>query len=193
MKSFFKVLFAVAMLFAVTLSANAQFSNKREPDRFHMGIRGGVSLNSLSDEVDELVFPYGGIGLDFQIAPIPLFLESGVYYMNKGFSYELSHGSEEEYDHYINMPLLLSYHINLAPNLFLQPFAGGVAGYLTESEAFEAAIRAGVGLNFGRLYVNVGYDFGLVTHEYYEYRYYNFDCKNNTFFATIGFNWAGSR
>lgn len=193
MKKSFKVMLAVAMLFSATLSANAQFSkkeNNRVPDRFHMGIRGGVTFNSYSEGEDGLTFPYGGFNMDFQIAPIPLFLETGMYYMNKGFTYEY-YGyrySEEESidDHYINMPILVSYHINLAPNLFLQPFVGGVGGYLTESESFEAAVRAGVGINFGRLYMNVGYDFGVTGHGYN-------DGTNNTLFATIGFNWAGSR
>lgn len=197
MKKSFKLLIAVAMLFSATLSANAQFSkkeNNRVPDRFHMGIRGGVSINSWSEGGDAKTFPYGGFNMDFQIAPIPLFLETGVYYMNKGFTYEDSYYSrygsysyeEDIDDHYIHMPLLVSYHINVAPNLFIQPFVGGVGGYLTESEEFEAAVRVGCGFNFGRLYANVGYDIGVTPHGHN-------DGTNGTFFATIGFNWAGSR
>lgn len=190
MKKSFKVMLAVAMLFSATLSANAQFSkkeNNRVPDRFHMGIRGGVTINSFSEGGDALTFPYGGFNLDFQVAPVPIFVETGLYYMNKGGSYEDYYYGDETYDdHYIHMPILASYHINVAPNLFIQPFVGGVGGYLTESEEFEAAVRVGCGINFGRLYMNVGYDIGMTSHGYY-------DGKNNTFFATIGFNWAGSR
>lgn len=185
---------AVAMLFSATLSANAQFSkkeNNRVPDRFHMGMRGGLSINA--SEGDAVLFPYGGFNMDFQIAPIPLFLETGLYYMNKGYQdYWDAEYDEHTDDHYIHMPILASYHINVAPNLFIQPFVGGVGGYLTETEEFEAAVRVGCGLNFGRLYLNVGYDIGVTSHDFYD-RYYDGSRKNNTFFATIGFNWAGSR
>lgn len=203
MKKSFKVMLAAAMLFSATLSANAQFSKKednRTPDRFHMGMRGGVTANSISlseGSVDGLVFVYGGFNMDFQIAPIPIFLETGLYYMNKGWKNEYyGYKSEKADDHFINMPILASYHINVAPNLFIQPFFGGVGGYLTETDAFDAAIRVGCGMNFGRLYVNLGYDIGVVSHDiYYSYSKYSTktDYTNNTFFATIGFNWAGSR
>lgn len=193
MKSFIKMALAVTMLLSVTLSANAQFSqkqNNRETARFHMGIRGGFTLNSLSfdhgDGPDSEIFPTGGIGMDFQIAPVPVFLETGVYYMNKCI--KDSYYDDREDDHYPYMPLLASYHFNVAPGLFIQPFTGATFGYLTETEEFESAWRIGCGLNWKRLYFNAGYDLGLTKHESYDNKY-----KYNTFFVTIGFNWAGDR
>ena len=197
MKKSFKSLLAVIMLFSATLSANAQFSKKesnRVPDRFHMGLRAGATLNSYNNGTDVLPFPYGGLGVDFQVAPIPIFVETGLYFINKGYPSDGDYKSDddEKYDSYINMPILASYHLNLAPNLFLQPFVGGVVGYLTESEEFDASVRIGVGLNFGRLYVNLGYDIGITEHDYKEHSHVN-TSTNSTLFMTIGFNWAGSR
>ena len=84
MKKSFKVMLAVAMLFSATLSANAQFSkkeNNRVPDRFHMGIRGGITSNTYTGDangIDPLLFPTGGFAMDFQVAPVPIFLGFGL-------------------------------------------------------------------------------------------------------------------
>ena len=67
--------------------------------------------------------------------------------------------------------------------------------YLTESEMVESAARFGCGVSFGRLYANMGVDIGATEHEWYNYDtgFYASDASYNTFFMTIGFNWAGDR
>ncbi len=167
---------------------------------FHFGIRGGVSVNSSSISGTDLsggsrTFPYGGLAADFKIASIPLYLETGVYYMNKGYKFEIYDRTYKENDHFIHMPLLASYHIYINDNMAIQPFAGFVGGYLTESKDFGGAIRLGCGINFGRLYANLGYDIGVTKHQASD-RYYNYSIGKlsySTFFATIGFNFLGSR
>ena len=191
MKKSFKVMLAVAMLFSATLSANAQFSkkeNNRVPDRFHMGIRGGITSNAYSD-LDAFVFPTGGFALDFQVAPVPIFVGMGLNYVNYGYKYDYKYGSEtEDGQHSIQIPITASYHINVAPNLFINPFVGGFAAYNFDSgfsEDFNYGLRFGCGMNFGRLTFDVGYDLGLAD--------LGGDQKSGTLFMTIGFNWAGSR
>lgn len=187
MKKTFKVMLAAAMLFTATLSANAQFSkkeNNREPDKFHMGIRGGFTSNTYTD-ADPYLFPTGGFALDFQIAPIPLYLGMGLNYVNYG--YEVN-GHTADDQHGINVPITASYHINVAPNLFINPFFGGFAAYNFDSdfsEDFNYGLRFGCGMNFGRLTLDIGYDQGLCD--------LGHDQKSGTFFMTVGFNWAGSR
>ena len=95
MKNSFKLMLAVAMLFTATLSANAQFRKKvntRTPDRFHMGLRAGLTASTITGDYTEdakaLLFPYGGVALDFQVAPIPLFVGIGLNYMNMGYKVE---------------------------------------------------------------------------------------------------------
>lgn len=218
MKKTFKLMMAALMLLTAT-SASAQFSRKenpREPDRFHMGLRAAFTsnsqtwedakLNGLSFEADPLPFVAGGLGFDFQVAPIPLFLESGVYYMNKGFTIDQAKYNtnldEIQHMHEITVPLVVSYHINVAPNCFVQPFFGAFFGVAltdgdmwdiadAEDALFDAGLRLGCGFNFGRLYVNLGYDAGLTKMEVS--KKYDFTVSTGTFFATLGFNWAGSR
>ena len=156
---------------------------------FHFGIRGGLTVNSSSFSDTNLSgasksFPYGGLAADFKIASIPLYLETGVYYMNKGYKFEYGNYTVKEDDHFIHMPLLASYHIYINDNMAIQPFAGFAGGYLTKAKEFEGAVRIGCGFNFGRLYANVGYDIGVIKHN---------RRSNNTFFTTIGFNFLGSR
>ena len=193
MKRISQLLIVIVVMLAVSLNVNAQFKkkeNNRVPDRFHMGIRAGYSLSVI--EVEGVGFPQGGLAMDFQIAPIPLFLETGAYYMNKGREGS-NHKAKD--DHSVYLPLLLSYHINIGPNLFLQPFLGGVGAYLFDTEEFDPAIRAGLGFNFGRLYSNIGIDCSLTSHEDKFSTPYNHEAMwtNYNLFFTIGFNWSGNR
>lgn len=194
MKKSFKVMFAVAMLFSATLSANAQFSkkeNNREPDRFHMGLRGGLTINTYAGDydADAVLFPTAGFAADFQVAPIPIFVGIGLNYVNYGYK----KGDYDDDVHAIHMPITASYHLNVAPNLFVNPFIGGFMSYAVDSpsyvdEDFNYGLRVGCGLNFGRLTFDLGYDLGLANLGKGQY-----DTNTGTFFMTVGFNWAGSR
>lgn len=187
MKKFLTVV--VMLMTCFTLSVNAQ---SYDYPKFHMGIRGGFSINTNSvSGTDALFFPQGGLDMDFRIAPIPLYLETGVNYMNKGYKYTVPNYDEKETedDHYIYMPLLVSYHFYLNDKMAIQPFLGGTFGYLTESGDYESALRVGCGFNFGRLYANIGYDSGLTSHHFDDYDSW----RNKGFFMTLGFNFAGSR
>jgi hypothetical protein len=172
-----------------------------------MGIRGGVTASTLTgdntDDIKGLWFPTGGFGLDFQVAPIPIFLGVGLYYQNQGYSYEYKrYGYTETKDvdaHCVQLPLTASYHINVAPNLFINPFLGPWFSYNCtdidndedwNDDRFDYGVRFGCGMNFGRLTLDLGYDIGLKN--WYDG---NKDYTINTgiLFMTVGFNWAGSR
>lgn len=190
-----KKLFLIMVAVMATLSVKAQIVKNLEYPRGHFGIRAAYTSNTYTldrgyDEAFEggaKSFVSGGLAADFRVASIPLYLETGAYYINrgyKGFEYDGRYGiSEGEYDnHSVMVPLLMSYHLYFTDNMAIQPFVGPFVEYGIDAEEVSAGIRAGVGYNFGRLYVNVGYDFGFNID----------DKKNNTFFATIGFNFAGS-
>lgn len=195
-----KLFLAAAMLFAVTQSADAQFrkkDNNRVPDRFHMGLRAGITSNTYGGDaknIDPLVFPTGGFALDFQVAPIPIFVGMGLNYVNYGCK-----TNYKDYDeaHSIHFPLTASYHINVAPNFFVNPFFGGFVSYNFDapfglSEEVNYGMRIGCGMNFGRLTFDIGYDLGLANLGGDSYNG-NVDINTATVFMTVGFNWAGSR
>jgi hypothetical protein len=84
--------------------------------------------------------------------------------------------------------ITVSYHIGVAPNLFINPFVGEFTAYNFDSPTekdLNYGLRFGCGLNFGRLTFDVGYDLGLAD--------LGNDAKTGTLFMTVGFNWAGSR
>ena len=207
------MMLAAAMLLTAT-TANAQFrkkDNNRVPDRFHMGIRGGLTVSTLTGDtkdfyggdVQSLAFPTGGFGLDFQVAPVPIFLGVGLYYQNQGYSYEIKNRytnySKDIDVHCIQLPFTASYHINVAPNLFINPFLGPWFSYNCEDldndnnwndDRFDYGVRFGCGMNFGRLTLDLGYDIGLKN--WYEGNK-DYSIHTGIFFMTVGFNWAGSR
>ena len=202
MKNSMRCMIAVIMLFAASVSANAQFENNRETKRFHMGIHAGLSVNSytgdLSDYYDPLPYGTGGFHFDFQVAPVPVYLGFELNYVNLGAKYSrLSH--DNIYDvNCLNIPIYLGYHFNVSPNFFISPHAGISMSYCLDNldnndydwddDRFNYALRMGLGLNFGRLTFDLSYDLGLKN-----LGTKNYTSHTGTFFATIGVNMAGSR
>ena len=185
-----KKIFVSFLLCLFTMTASAQIVKNLEYPKAHFGIRTAFTNNSVSvsdgnyGQFGSLPFVSGGLALDFRIASIPLYLETGLYYMNNGYKYSYDYNNYEETinNHSVKMPLLMSYHLYFTDNMAIQPFVGPYVGFGIDEERVDYGIRAGLGWNFGRLSVNAGYDFGFEVDGY----------KNNTVFATIGFNFAGS-
>ncbi|MCR4995256.1 MAG: hypothetical protein K6A32_07800 [Bacteroidales bacterium] len=176
--------------------------NNRVPDRMHMSFRAGTSLGV--GEAGGIFFVQGGFGFDYQIARIPLFLETGLQYMNKGqldWEYSYNNYSDRyrtvEENHCFYVPVLVSYHMNIGPNLFLQPFGGLTVGFSGTRLFFDSAVRLGLGFNFGRLYSNVGFDIGITPHEsensIYDGQSEKDHWANYNAFFTVGVNFLGRR
>lgn len=175
-----KVILASLLCFFSLLS-QAQIVENLEYPSFHFGIRGAFTSNKAFSEgrsSDSMFFGSLGLAMDFRIASIPLYLETGWYYMNKGM--EDSFGDKFD-NHSIIMPMLASYHLYLTDNMSIQPFAGPYIGYGVDAERFDYGLRTGIGWNLGRLYVNTGYDFGFEREGY----------RTGTYFCTVGFNFCG--
>ena len=182
--------------YAQVIDAN---DDRRVPDRMHMSIRAGSSLGV--GEAGGILFVQGGFGFDYQIAKIPLFLETGVQYMNKGqldYEHDLNtnnYFTQVEENHCFFVPALVSYHMNIGPNLFLQPFAGLTAGFSGTRLFFDSAVRIGLGFNFGRLYSNIGFDIGITSHESENSNssWNRAHWNNYNVFFSVGFNFMGRR
>ena len=192
MRTTFKILLA-AVILLITQNTNAQFrkkDNPRVPDRFHFGPRAGITINhyfgSPGYGSKALLYPSGGFAFDAQVAPIPLFVGMGINYVNYGFK----HGSSTMESNAIQVPMICSYHINMASNLFINPFFGGFVAYAEKTndhENLNGGLRLGCGMNYGRFTFDVNYDIGLVDVGKQRRR------TTGTAFITLGFNCAGSR
>lgn len=188
---------AAFILFAALFATNANAQSIKYP-KMHFGIRVGGSFNSAShsttkyfDEEIKLngkTSPTGGFALDFRIASIPLYLETGAYFVNRTVT--VADADVDINDLTGQVPLLLSYHYYISDNTAIQPFAGG---YMSYGHKFIPGVRFGVGINYGRLYANVGYDIDLGEREGNKSRFGDFRFKSPGIFATIGYNFGGSR
>lgn len=148
-----------------------------------------------------------GLAMGAQVSNrAPLFLESGLYYTEKGgkstyknekFSYSLN---------YLEVPLVLKYKYRADRDVTIEPFFGGYlacgvggkikdfkhrAAYNSFDEdyedtfnRFDGGLKLGVGASFQMLYVEAGYDIGLanVGKDNFD------DTRNGCFNLTLGIN-----
>lgn len=144
------------------------------------------------------------MGVNF-VREAPLFLETGLYYTEKGgrghadgtrFTYSLN---------YVELPLLLKYKYHVDRSLSIEPFLGGyvacgVGGKIRDFgqreayssfssspysfERFDGGLRMGCGLSYDLLYAELGYDLGLanISHD-------DFDTSHTgALMLTVGLN-----
>lgn len=198
-----KKLFGLVVIFMICSSVKVAAQGYSYPG-FHFGLRGGYTMNSYvgdgSENYKNKNSLYGGLAVDFRLGSIPLYLETGAYYMNKGYvievgkeySYYRDYGIYYEYNHNANFfhaPLLISYHYYVTEDMAIQPFFGGYGGYSTELDEADYGIRFGCGFNWKRLYASVGYDCGL--RNVINKRLVKLHA--NTLILTLGFNIVGAR
>jgi hypothetical protein len=222
-----KVILIVIGLFAVSTIVSAQGLKK---DIF--GVRAGLNLANVSMYSEGLIGKIEldtdsktnfHVGFSYQhllIPATPLYLETGLYFTQKGFKYfldfskymvvdpniELYYVKANSNSMYFQVPLLLNYHFAVAKNITIQPFAGlylayGIGGKtktdngekkISEKsfgddgyERFDLGIRAGIGATFGKIYMSIGYEPGLIniSADTGEGR-----MKNENWAFTIGYN-----
>lgn len=188
-----KLLLALFMAVFGLVAAQAQIVKNLEYPNSHFGFRAAFSSSNYSNSaISPLPFVSGGFAVDFKICPLPIYLETGAYYANRGYKedyyedyYDGYYEEKETIDnHSVLVPFLASYHLYLTDNLSIQPFYGAFVSYGFDYEEVDYGLRMGCGFNFGRLYANIGYDLGL--------KNYEVDMKSRMFFMTIGINLVGS-
>lgn len=145
-----------------------------------------------------------GAVVGFQLAyHSPVFLETGLSYVEKGgkghyegakFTYSLD---------YIEVPMVMKYAIDVDSDLSIQPFVGGymavgVGGKIKDFghrqayssfdndgfSRFDGGLRLGCGIEYEFLYGELAYDIGLanISHDYFD------TSHTGAFFVTIGVN-----
>ena len=216
-----KVMMALMSLM-ITVPALAQYGRSsyygRGPVRsyhapttdIYYGLRIGLNVSTVNSDDKYLDGGTATTGLNvggmvgFQLAPgSPVYLETGLSYMEKGGKGKVDNKKFTYGLHYLELPLVVKYMIDIDRYFSVQPFFGGsaavgVGGKIKDfgvrhayssfdDEGFQrmdAGLRLGCGVQYDHLYAELGYDLGLanVSHDYFD------TSHTGCFFATIGVN-----
>ena len=220
-----KKLFTLIMAVAIAMPTFAQFEYSRtKRSRFnhnnveqYYGLRLGYNIACINSS-DALIDTesYGGLALGgiygLQLAnSTPLWLEAGLFYSEKG-------GKNEHYTSlsdnnltrnqkmttrliYLQAPIVIKYSLDVADDLYLQPFLGGYLGlgiggktklYSDEKSydsfdnfnRFDGGLRIGCGAEYQMIYAEMGFDFGLANISDNEFK----TARNQNLFINVGVN-----
>ena len=177
---------------------------------YYFGLRVGLNASHVSSESPLLNGTGVKTGLNIGVAAgtqltyrAPLFIESGVYYSQKGgksgdgnnkFTYDLN---------YLEVPLIIKYKHFVGNQTSIQPYAGGYLAIGTDGDIknygtrtafssfddgyfnrFDGGLKIGCGVGFNMLYLDASYDIGLAN-----IGQDNFDdTRNGCFTLNIGVN-----
>ena len=174
----------LTVLVATSLQVSAKFypAYKNAP-KMHIGVRGGITFSTMDySNAEVLTAPYGGLAVDFKVAKLPIYVETGAYYMDKGSRYEWwgDHKDYTDHNHSIFIPAVASYHFYIGKNMTLQPFTGFYTSYGIDYEKLDFGIREGVAFTYNQFYTNLGVNAGLVEQDG--------DEEHASIFLTVGVN-----
>ncbi len=162
----------------ITLFLLAGFAKTAEAQSpVNFGIKGGVNFANLSDgDADARTGFIGGLVIDLGLPLLPLGIETGAYYSQKGF--ETSGTLKLDY---LEVPVLAKFSLGppgpISPSFVIGPYAGfllnsefeGESGAIDLDDATESVdfgLLAGVGVDFNlgltKLNVQARYGLGLV-------------------------------
>ena len=163
------------LLFSAVSTLSAQEKNI-------FGVRAGLNIASLTIPDGASTNSKAGfqIGVSYErnlAEALPLYLETGLYYTGKGGKA----GEAKLNLGYLQIPVLVNYHWNVAGDVSIQPFAGlyyafgihgkgkaggekadlfGDEGGMSRS---DVGLRIGAGVNFLKhYYAGLGYDLGFL-------------------------------
>lgn len=174
-----KLLFAIVAFF-VTAPSFAQFSSggfSLDQEHLYWGMRIGVNFASIggdvkSDKGRTGMTLAGVVGLRVSEST-PVFLESGLYYTQRGarrlktdnLEADLT-GNPAGHLNYFEIPVLMKYGISTENNFAVLPFVGpylglAVAGDTRYLNRFEMGFKLGCGVEWNNLYAEAGYQFGI--------------------------------
>ncbi|NLI35221.1 MAG: PorT family protein [Bacteroidales bacterium] len=176
----------------------------------YYGLRLGLGLSHINSDDKSLDGGdnQSGLNLGFvagmQVAyDTPIFLESGLYYTEKGGK---GYNSDKKFTYnlnYLELPIVMKYQYFINDDVAIQPFAGGYFAYgiggriknYSDREAedsfsgskfrrFDGGLRLGCGISFQNIYMDMTYDIGLanISHD-------TFDASHNgCFYINLGVN-----
>lgn len=162
MKKFFVTMLVVLL----TAPVFAQFGSggfSISEENLYYGIRFGVTSASFSGFIDsdsKTGMTLAGV-VGFRVSTTaPVFLESGLYYTERGGKFE---DIKESYN-VLEVPLLVKYGIQTQSDIIILPFIGPYFGYAIKTDGFNRAnmgFKLGCGIEFQQLYLEAGRQFGV--------------------------------
>ncbi len=166
------------------LAGFAKTAEAQSPVNF--GIKGGLNLANLSDgDADVRTGFIGGLVIDLGLPLLPLGVETGLYYSQKGSSDE-SNGTSGTFKlDYLEVPVLAKFSLGppgpISPSFVIGPYAGfllnsefegenefgsGTINLDDDTESIDFGFIAGVGVDFNlgltKVNVQTRYGYGLV-------------------------------
>lgn len=223
-----------ALTLFVLLLAGAPLSAQNHEKNI-LGVRAGLNISWLTASLDHgSEFSNSRVGFHISVSDqillskrLPLYLETGVNFSSRGGKIqteEYGSGADPVYQNvslrpmYLQVPLLVNYHFNIADLFTIQPFAGvyygvGIGGKIIETYKIDMfgdgsgfmrsdfGVRMGVGFVWKRIYFGLNYDLGcmdmlkegageLIGSEFgYGYGYgEGIKIRNDSFSISIGYN-----
>lgn len=179
---------------ALGISQTAGAQKWADAPQYHFGVRAGaassVPLASNWDGSGEypLWSPVLGVSVDTRVAKLPFYIESGLYYIDRGYKVKEDHVEiATEHNHSILIPALISYHAYTSTQVSVQPFTGPYLAYGFGDTEADYGWRVGCGVNVKQFYANIGFDLGLRDN------FHSHEGNVSSFFVTLGWNILGER
>lgn len=201
-----KLLFAIVAFFAAAPSF-AQFSSggfSLDEEHLYWGVRFGVNFSSISGDLkaDEgrTGMTLGGVvGLRVTDSS-PVFLESGLYYTQRGANklegfQTADVPNVKSFDghlNYLEVPVLIKYGVTTENNIAILPFLGPYFSYCVAGDTDylkrpDMGFKVGCGVEWNNLYLEALYQFGVVNICDYNNKG-DFSSHGNAFGINLGIN-----
>ena len=173
-----KKLFVAIIALFCSVSSFGQYSSggfDLDKENVYYGIRFGGTVASISGDVSvgsKVGLTLGGVlGLRLSTST-PVFLESGLYYTQRGAKdgdYEITHNN-------IEIPIVVKYGFKATDEIALLPFFGPYFAYAVSKDQKvknvsidgiervnrkNMGFKLGCGAEFNKLYAELGYQFGV--------------------------------
>ena len=197
-----KVLVAIVALFC-SVTSFAQYSSggfELDKESLYYGIRFGGTLASISGDYSvgtKAGLTLGGvIGLRLSSSS-PVFLESGIYYTQRGAKdddYEITHNN-------IELPVVVKYGVKATEEIAILPFIGPYFAYAASADQkvknksieipayprvnrWNMGFKLGCGAEYNKIYAEIGYQIGVTNILDAD----GFSGHNNALFLNLGVN-----
>lgn len=171
-------------------------------------VKGGLHMsNFYGDELSDKNMKVGfhlGVGADFEFIP-NVSLQTGLFYTTKGAEYSSTKDGDlidiNTTANYLQLPLHVAYKIDVTPGTKVVLHAGPYVAYGLGGKAkagsleidtfdddlgfkaFDAGLGLGVGAEFGKILVDVGWDMGLTNIS----RISSMDVKTQNAYISLGY------